>query len=93
MVSSPVYGIRTAMKYRFRADSHARAWEVVPVKGLGSASFTEMDTRGRGDRAAGCVGSLEGPGSYVIRTGCIISASAMVTVRRAAMVFINRLRK
>ena len=78
------------MKYRFKADSHARAWVVVPVNGLGSASFTEMDTRGRGDRAAGCVGSLEGPGSYVICTGCIMSASAMVTGRRAAMLSINR---
>ena len=42
MVSLPVYGIQTAIKYHLRADSwHAFAYVITPVNSFGSASFKD----------------------------------------------------
>ena len=84
MMSLPVYGIRIAIKYCLRADSHALAYVVAPVNGFGSASFMDITT---------CVvwnsysGIWDGPGTsycYVASVAsvsrCIMAASCIRTL-------------
>ena len=54
VVSLPIYGIWTAMKYHFNTDNHALACVIVPVKGFGSSDFTNITTHAAGTFYSGC---------------------------------------
>ena len=71
------------MKLRFRADNHALAYVVVPVKGFGSASFMDIITRMVGTSYLGLQDAPGASSCYVAGvvgvSRCIRAASCIRT--------------